>query len=114
VTISRVGDLWSKLLPYGRQRAYPKDVTDKTWDLAVSLQHDTNATPRDAEWTLETVRHLLSRSMFARRKHKPRPPARARAAARITSLECEIDVADDEEGLRLLDHVRGMRLVVRS
>jgi hypothetical protein len=89
----------SRLLADRRQRAYLTDVTDKTWDLAVSLQHDTNATPLDAEWTLDAVRHLLSSFMLARMKHERGAPARRpRCGSYRLVGDGEVDVADGEEG----------------
>jgi hypothetical protein len=89
----------SRLLADRRQRAYLTDVTDKTWDLAVSLQHDTNATPLDAEWTLDAVRHLLSSFMLARMKHERGAPARCpRCGSYRLVGDGEVDVADGEEG----------------
>jgi hypothetical protein len=64
------------LLPERRQRAYLKDVTDKTWDLAVALQHDTDATPWDAELTLDAVQNVLGTFMLARVKHERGAPDR--------------------------------------
>lgn len=66
----------SKLLPDRRQRAYLKDLTDKTWDIAVGLQHNTKATLWDAELTLDAAGHLLHTFMLARVKHKQGEPAR--------------------------------------
>lgn len=89
----------AKLLPDRRQRAYLKDVTEKTWDMAVGLQHNTNATPLDAEWTLDAVEHVLSSFMLARIKHERGAPARClRCGSYRLVGEGEVDVADDEEG----------------
>lgn len=59
----------SILLPDRRQRAYLKDVTDKTWDIAVGLQHNSKATLWDAELMVDAVGHLLHTFMLARVKH---------------------------------------------
>jgi hypothetical protein len=66
----------ARLVPDRRQRAYLKDLTDKTWDIAVGLQHNTNATPFDAELVLNSVQHLLGFFMLVRVKHKQGPPER--------------------------------------
>jgi hypothetical protein len=66
----------ANLLPDRRQRAYLKDVTDKTWDLAVGLQHNTKATLWDAELTVDAAGHLLRTFMLARMKHQQGEPAR--------------------------------------
>lgn len=89
----------AKLLPDRRQRAYLKDITDKTWDIAVGLQHNTNATPLDAEWTLEAVAHLLHSFMMARIKHeRGAPPRCTRCSSYRLEQEGELDVVDEKEG----------------
>jgi len=89
----------AKLLPDRRQRAYLKDVTEKTWDLAVGLQHNANATPWDAELTLGAVQHLLSSFMLARIKHEYGAPPRCTRCGSYRLVEQgEVDVADEEEG----------------
>jgi len=89
----------AKLLPDRRQRAYLKDVTDKTWDIAVGLQHNSNATPLDAEWTLDAVQQVLRSFMLARVKHeRGAPPRCTRCRSYCLVGEGEIDVVDDEEG----------------
>lgn len=65
----------ARLLPDRRQRAYLREVTDKTWDIAVGLQHNTKATLWDAELTLRAVGHLLNTFMLARVKHERGEPA---------------------------------------
>jgi len=89
----------ARLLPDRRQRAYLKDVTDKTWDIAVGLQHNTNATPWDAELTLDAVGHLLSTFMLARVKHERGDPARCpRCGSYRLVGDGEVDEVDGEEG----------------
>jgi hypothetical protein len=89
----------AKLLPDRRQRAYLKDVTDKTWDIAVGLQHNTNATPWDAELTLNAVSHLLNTFMLARVKHERGEPARCpRCGSYRLVGDGEVDEVDGEEG----------------
>lgn len=47
-----------------RQRAYLRAVWDKAWDLAVHLQHDSNAVPWDAEIAVNAVNHALETFMY--------------------------------------------------
>jgi hypothetical protein len=54
-----VGAVFSAKLADGRMRTYMKGIFDSTWDLTVSLQHDTNAVAWDAEFVLDTTAHLL-------------------------------------------------------
>lgn len=88
-----------RLLPSGRQRSYLKDVTDKTWDLTVSLQHNTDATPWDAEMALSAVEHLLHFFMLVRVKHERGAPARCpRCGSYRLAGDGEVDEVDGEEG----------------
>lgn len=54
------GNVFAERLAEGRLRAYLKGLVDRTWDLAVSLQHNSDATPIDAELVLDATAHLLS------------------------------------------------------
>ncbi|MBF5082410.1 hypothetical protein [Quadrisphaera sp. INWT6] len=87
------------LLPDRRQRAYLKEITDKTWDIAVGLQHNTNATPWDAELTLEAVHHVLNTFMLARIKHDRGDPERCpRCGSYRLAGDGEMDEVDGEAG----------------
>lgn len=46
-------------LSEGRLRAYVKGLCETTWDLAVWLQHYTDADPQDAEFVLDATGHLI-------------------------------------------------------
>lgn len=54
------GNIFAERLAEGRVRSYVKALVDKTWDLSVWLQHNTNATPDDAELVLDATAHFLS------------------------------------------------------
>lgn len=54
------GNIFAERLAEGRVRSYMKALVDKTWDLSVWLQHNTNATPHDAELVLDATAHFLS------------------------------------------------------
>jgi hypothetical protein len=51
--------LLAESLAEGRLRAYLKALSDKTWDLSVWLQHYADATPWDAELTVDATAHVL-------------------------------------------------------
>jgi hypothetical protein len=89
------------LLADRRQRAYLKDVSDKTWDLAVGLQHNSNATPWDAELTLDAVKNVPGAFMLARLKHERGAPDRC-PQCRSYRLADDGEVAEVEgqEGYR--------------
>jgi len=89
----------AQLLPDRRQRAYLKDVTEKTWDIAVGLQHNTKATMLDAELTLDAVSHLLHTFMLARVKHERGEPARCpRCSSYRLVDDGEVDEVNGDEG----------------
>jgi hypothetical protein len=55
-------------------RAYMKDLVDGTWDLAVWLQHYTDATTWDAETVLDATSHLIGFiGMLLQRREKGAP-----------------------------------------
>jgi len=54
------GNIFAERLAEARVRSYIKALVDKTWDLSVWLQHNTNATPDDAELVLDATGHFLS------------------------------------------------------
>ena len=73
------------LIPDRRQRAYLKDVTERTWDIAVGLQHNTNATPLDADMVLNATEHVISNFILARFNTSGGRPSDANAAVRTVS-----------------------------
>lgn len=68
--------LYAQALSTGRMRRYLSDVADKTWDVAVSLQHDANATVWDAEMLISATGHLLEMFWTATVKITRKPPVR--------------------------------------
>lgn len=52
-------NIFADCLTDGRLRRYLKAMVDKTWDLTVWLQHDSNATAIDADLVLEATSHLI-------------------------------------------------------
>lgn len=94
-----IGVFAVRLLPDRRQRAYLKDVAEKTWDIVVGLQHNTNATPWDAELTLAATGHLLNTFMLARVKFERGEPARCpRCSSYRLVPDGEVDEVDAEPG----------------
>ncbi len=53
------GNIFAERLSEGRLRNYLKALVDKTWDLTVWLQHNSNATPLDADIVLEATGQLI-------------------------------------------------------
>jgi hypothetical protein len=89
----------ARLVPDRWQRACLKDLTDKTWDIAVGLQHNTNATPFDAELVLNSVQHLLGFFMLVRVKHKQGLAERCPRCGSYRLVPTgELGVVADEEG----------------
>lgn len=68
--------LYSQNLCTGRMRRYLNEISDKAWDVAVSLQHDANATEWDAEMLLDATEHVFSMYSTAIIKSKRTPPRR--------------------------------------
>lgn len=54
------GDIFAERLAEDRVRRYVKALVERTWDLSVWLQHNSSATPDDAELVLDATGHLLS------------------------------------------------------
>lgn len=53
------GGIYAERLSRDRVRNYVKALVEKTWDLTVALQHNSNATPFDADLALEATAHLI-------------------------------------------------------
>lgn len=70
------GAIYAERLAAGRQRSYVKALVDKTWDLAVGLQHDSNATPADADFVLDATGHLIGALSNLVRRYDEGDPAR--------------------------------------
>lgn len=51
--------IYAERLSRDRVRSYVKALVEKTWDLTVALQHNSNATPFDADLVLEATAHLI-------------------------------------------------------
>lgn len=67
--------LYAQSLSTGRMRRYLNEISDKTWDVAVSLQHDSNATVWDAEMLLDAtshVFHMYSTAIVKAKRNAPR------------------------------------------
>jgi hypothetical protein len=63
-----------QLTDAGRLRSYLKALIDKTWDLTVWLQHNSNATPVDADLVLEATGNLITTlAKLIRRKEYGEP-----------------------------------------
>lgn len=54
------GAIYAERLSRDRVRNYVKAIVEKTWDLTVALQHNSNATPFDADLALEATAHVIA------------------------------------------------------
>lgn len=88
------GALYAERLSDGRMRNYVKALVEKTWDLTVALQHDSNATPFDADLALDATSHLIQTfgRLVTRRVHGE--PERC---PRCDSYRIDEDVEHDGE-----------------
>jgi hypothetical protein len=87
------GNLFAERLTDGRLRAYLKALVDKTWDIAVWLQHYGNATPIDADLVLESTSHLISTFGKLIRRMETGEPARC---PRCESYRLDDDLEQDD------------------
>ncbi len=88
------GAIYAERLADNRVRNYVKALVEKTWDLTVSLQHDSNATPFDADLVLEATAHLISTFGRLVRRHIEGDPERC---PRCESYRLDEDIEHDEE-----------------
>lgn len=88
------GDIAAEQLSEGRFRRYVKALVEKTWDITVSLQHTTNATPADADFVLDATAHLIG--VFARliRRAQDGDPPRC---PRCDSYRLDEDIRQDPQ-----------------
>jgi len=91
--------LYAQELSTGRIRRYLNEIADKTWDVAVSLQHDSNATEWDAEMLLDATAHLFQMYSTAIVKVKRKPPRRCQKCSSYRLVTGgDIGMQDGEEG----------------
>lgn len=69
-------NIFADRLSDGRMRAYLKALVDKTWDLTVWLQHNSNATPLDADIVIEATGQVLDVMSKLMRQREDGPPPR--------------------------------------
>lgn len=90
-------DLAVERIATGRLRSYAKTLTDKTWDLAVWLQHYGDATPWDAELVLDATGHMLGVLDMAGHRHTEGQPRRCPRCSSYRVSEVG-DLTDDGGG----------------
>jgi hypothetical protein len=73
----------------GRMRAYLKAIVDNTWDLTVWLQHNSNATPGDADIVIEATAQVLNVMSKLMHQREVGPPDRC---PRCESYRLEEDI----------------------
>lgn len=94
---------WAKLyaqeLSTGRMRRYLTEIAEKAWDVAVSLQHDYNATEWDAEMLLDATEHVFQMYSTAIVKTKRKPPRRCpKCSSYRLVTDFDISERDGEQG----------------
>lgn len=96
--------LYAQTLSTGRLRRYLNEIADKTWDVAVSLQHDSNATVWDAEMLLDATSHVFHMYSTAIVKVKRNPPRRCpKCSSYRVVIDGDIQVQDGEQGWLQVD-----------
>jgi hypothetical protein len=90
------GEILAQKLTTGRMRTYLKDLFDTTWGLAVWLQHNTNATPWDAEFVLDATSHLIGSFGLLVHRHGLGAPERCPRCAsyRVSEAFEEVDLPE--------------------
>ena len=88
--------VFAERLANDRVRSYAKTLADKTWDIAVALQHNSNATPYDAELVLDATGHLLSTFGRLIRRQASGPPERCSSCGSY-KLDEDLKVVDEPE-----------------
>jgi hypothetical protein len=87
-----------RLTEAGRLRAFLKGQVDKTWDLTVWLQHNSNATPIDADIVLDATGLLLRTFAKLIRRQEYGEPNRCPKCESYRVAE-SVEADDDREGL---------------
>lgn len=91
--------IYAQALATGRMRRYLNEVADKAWDVAVSLQHDYNATAWDAEMLLDITKHVFDIYATAIVKLKRKPPKRCpKCSSYRFTIDGDIATRDGREG----------------
>ncbi len=83
-----------RLTEPGRLRSYLKSLADKAWDLTVWLQHNSAATPIDADIVLDSTSHLLRIFNHLIRKVEIGEPDRCPSC---DSYRLDEDIQNDDE-----------------
>ena len=86
-------DIFCRRLADGRMRSYVKALVDKTWDLAVWLQHCSSATEYDADIVLQATAHLMGTFGKLIRRHESGEPERC---PRCESYKLTGDIQHDD------------------
>lgn len=88
-------NVFADRLSDGRMRSYVKALAEKTWDLAVWLQHCSSATEFDADIVLDATAHLLGSFGKLIRRHEDGEPDRC---PRCESYKLDEDIERDDSG----------------
>lgn len=88
--------IFAERLSDGRVRSYLKALAEKTWDLTVWLQHNSNATPDDADVVLEATANVLTAfGRLLRRREQGEPERCPRCGS--YRLDEDLEVVDEPE-----------------
>ncbi len=88
-------NIFADKLTEGRMRSYLKTLAEKTWDLTVWLQHNSNANEFDADLVLGATGHFLGNLGKLIRRHDDGEPERC---PRCQSYKLEEDIEQDDPG----------------
>lgn len=88
--------IFAERLSDGRVRSYLKALAEKTWDLTVWLQHNSNATPDDADVVLEATANVLTAFGRLLRRREQGEPERCRRCGSYR-LDEDLEVVDEPE-----------------
>jgi hypothetical protein len=90
------GSIFAERLSEGRLRIYLKALVDKTWDLTVWLQHNSNAIPLDADIVLEATGQLIGTfGKLIHRREAGEPPRCPRCDSYRLRQDTETDEAKE-------------------
>lgn len=89
--------IFAENLAQGRLRTYLNSLSEKTWDLAVWLQHNGNATSIEADIVIESVSHVLTTFTKLVRRLEGEEPDRCPGCDSYR-LDQDVDVDDKRMG----------------
>ena len=98
--------LAERLTEAGRLRSHLKAIADKTWDLTVWLQHNSNATPVDADIVIEATGQVIGTFAKLIRHREYGEPERC---PRCDSYRVRENVESDDDQMGFWENPRSAR-----